>query len=189
MVRGRRSRRGLGALAIFLTAIALQQATTRPWGVAAGPDGSRYELSIVGLSRIAAGSTASRTDCRWWPAYGDASLCGARAGGEDAYRRLRLAYPLLQVAMWVAVAGLLLQTLRVPRQRVLQAAVPATASALSAAGILVTMRGAREGLGALAGVAMRFDAPGFAMAVAAVALSALSAVLAMAAGPRSDASP
>lgn len=189
MVRGLRSRRSVGAMAIFLTAIALQQATTRPWGAAAGPDGSRYELSIVGLSRVTAGATASRTDCRWWPVYGDASLCGARAGGEAAYRRLRLAYPLLQVAMWVAVASLLLQTLRVPRQRLLQAAAPAAACALTAVGIVVAMRGAREGLGALAEVAVRFTAPGFAMAVAAVVLSALSAILAVAAGPRTDGSP
>lgn len=188
-MRGLRSRRSMGAMAIFLTAIALQQATTRPWGAAAGPDGSRYELSIVGLSRITAGAATSRTDCRWWPVYGDASLCGTRAGGEDAYRRLRLAYPLLQVAMWVAVASLLLQTLRVPRQRLLQGAAPATACALTVVGIVVTVRGAREGLSALADVAVRFTAPGFAMAVAAAVLSALSAILAVAASPQTEESP
>lgn len=186
MVRGLRGRRILGAVAIFLTAVALQQATTRPWGTGVGGDGARYELSIVGLSRMSAGTMATRTDCRWWPVYGDASLCGARAGGEESYRRLRLAYPLLQVAMWVAVASLLLQTLRVPRQRLLQAAVPAAACALATAGILFARQGAYDGLGALAGIPVHFTAPAYTMAVAAAILSALSAVLALASAPRSS---
>lgn len=189
-MRGVRSRRGLGAVAIFLTAIALQQATTRPWGQGAGSDGSRYVLSVVGLSRITAGASGSRTDdCRWWPVYGDTTLCGARVGGEVAYRRMRLAYPFLQVAMWLAVASLLLQTLRVPRQRLLQAVVPAAASALTTAGIVFVMRGASMGLGALDQVAIRFSAPAFALAVAAAVLSALSAVIALTPDPRSATGP
>lgn len=189
MVRGVRSRRGLGAVAIFLTAIALQQATTRPWGRGAASDGSRYELSVVGLSRITTGAAASRTDCRWWPVYGDTTLCGARVGGEVAYRRMRLAYPFLQVAMWLAVASLLLQTLRVPRQRLLQATAPAAACTLITAGIVFVMRGASMGLGALDQVAIRLSAPGFALAVAAAVLSAISALIALSPDPRSATEP
>ncbi len=178
MVRERRGRRILGAVAIFLTAIALQQACTRAWGQGTGPDGSHYELSVVGLSRSAPGGGPLRTDCRWWPRYGDATLCGARAGGETPYGRLRLAYPLLQVALWLAVASLLLQTLRVPRHRLWQGAAPAAVSAMTITGILFVMRAAQQGLGALDQVTIQFGSRGFVLAVVAALLSAFSAIVA-----------
>lgn len=183
MVRGLRTRRSLAAVAIFLTAIALQQATTRPWGGGRASDGSRYELSAVGLSHLQGGDDAipgaasSRTDCRWWPVYGDPVLCGVRQGGEAAYGRLRLAYPALQVAMWLAVASLLLQTLRIPRQRALQGAVPLAACALSAAGMFFVTRDAPLALGALQHVELGFRGSGFLWAVAAVVFSGASALV------------
>lgn len=176
-VTGRRGRRIASAVAIFLTAIALQRACTLPWGRAAGPDGTTYELSAVGLSRLPEASGATRTDCRWWPRYGDATLCSVAPDGAAAHQRLRLAYPLLQVAMWLAVASVLLQALRVPRQRLLQVAVPALACALIGGAITFVARGAREGLAALSGTTIDFGAAGHTFAIAAAVLSALSAVL------------
>ncbi len=184
MVRGGRIRRGLGAVAIFLTAIALQQASTRPWGWGSASDGSRYELSPVGLSRLEGGDAtrrdaSARTDCRWWPVYGDPALCGVRPEGEAAYRRLRLAYPALQVAMWLAVASLLLQTLRIPRQRLWQGAAPLATCALSAAGVHFVSREAPRALNALQQVDLHFGEFGFVCGVAAVVLSGFSALVAL----------
>ncbi|HNV77695.1 MAG TPA: hypothetical protein PKH96_23640, partial [Gemmatimonadaceae bacterium] len=80
-------------MAIFLTAIALQRACTLPWGRAAAPDGTTYELTAVGLSRLASPPGVVRSDCRWWPRYGDATLCRAAPDGAVAHARLRFAYP------------------------------------------------------------------------------------------------
>ena len=94
-MKERRGRRIAAAVTIFLAAIALQRACTQPWGRAAAPDGTTYELSAVGLSRLGRSVTMARTDCRWWPRYGDVALCAAAPAGEAPHRRLRLAYPLL----------------------------------------------------------------------------------------------
>jgi hypothetical protein len=176
-VRGRRGRRIASAVAIFLTAIALQRACTLPWGRAAAPDGTTYELTAVGLSRLASPPGVVRSDCRWWPRYGDATLCRAAPDGAVAHARLRFAYPLLQVALWLSVASVFLQALRVPRQRPLQVAVPLAACILSGGAIAVMSRGARTGLAALADAPPALGGAGHTFAIAAVVLSALSAAL------------
>lgn len=176
-MRERRGLRMVSAVAIFLTAVALQRACTLAWGRTAATDTVRYEISVVGLSRVSDTGDPPRTDCRWWPRYGDATLCGPSATDAPAHRALRSAYPMLQVAMWLAVVSLLLQALRVPRHPLLQAVVPATAAALTILAIVYVRRGASHGLAAISTVPMGFDAAGYRFAVAAAVLSAGSALL------------
>jgi len=177
VVRERRGLRIVSAVAIFLTAVALQRACTLAWGRSAATDAVRYEISVVGLSRVPLADDVVRTDCRWWPRYGDAALCAPAATGEQAFRSLRFAYPMLQVAMWIAVVSVLLQALRVPRHHVLQALIPATAAALTLLAIVYVRRGAADGLAVLDALPMGFDAAGYRFAVAAATLSVGSALL------------
>lgn len=176
MVREPRQRRLLSAVAIFLTALALQRACTLPWG--SGSDGRlHFRLTVVGLSRTSDGSDGAITDCRWWPRYGDAALCAVRAEGRTMADRLRLAYPLLQVGLWLAVASLLLQALRVPRLRLAQASLPAVIAAGTLAAIMFVRQGATDGLAALQGITLQLDGTGFMAAVAALILATASAAL------------
>ncbi|MEP7383321.1 MAG: hypothetical protein ABI910_16650 [Gemmatimonadota bacterium] len=177
MVRERDGRRILSAVAIFLAAVALLQACTVDWGRASASSGPRYEFSAVGLSRFDGTPDRPRTDCRWWPTYGDAALCGPSANDPPAYRSLLRAYPLLQVALWLSVISLLLQALRVPRGRVLQAFGPAAVAGLTTGAVVSIVRGVRHGLATLSGVEVVFDGSGYRFAVAAALLSAVSALL------------
>lgn len=176
MVRERRTRRLLSAVAIFLTALALQRACTLPWG-SGGEGDARYRLTVVGLSRLSAAGNGAVADCRWWPHYGDAALCAVRPGAAEASGRLRLAYPLLQVGLWLAVASLLLQALRVPRSRVAQATVPALVAAGAVSAIVFVRQGAAQALAALQDVPLHFTGSGAVAALVAAALAATSAVL------------
>ncbi len=177
VVREGRGRRVVSAVAIFLTAVALQQACTVAWAHATAERGTRYEMSVVGLSRLSALPDQSRTDCRWWPTYGSTELCAPTANAPAARGALRRAYPCLQVALWLAVLSVLLQTLRVPRSRLLQGAVPAAAAALVVTAISSMLVGAGDGLAVLAPLEVRFDGVGFALALLAAVLSMASAVL------------
>ena len=180
------TRRVLSAIAMFVSALSLQRACTLPWGAATAGDGTTYVFSSIGLSRmrrVEDGGTASArpseagADCRWWPVYGDARLCAATTGGETERARLRLAYPLLQVALWLSTVSLLLQVLRVPRDWRVQSAMPALAFALAAAGIMLVRRGAERGLATLQGLEVVFNAAGYRFAFAAAVLGCVSALL------------
>ena len=184
------TRRVLSAIAMFIAALSLQRACTMAWGGASLRDGSRFIFSVVGLSRFRPASIAhtttkevpvvvatSRMDCRWWPKYGDTALCAARDGRETARARLRLAYPLLQMALWLSIASLLLQVLRVPPQWRIQSVPPAIVFGLTVAGIVLGRRGVGEGLAALDGVALRFDALGYRFAVVAACMGLASSLL------------
>ncbi|MCC6928445.1 MAG: hypothetical protein IT359_05565 [Gemmatimonadaceae bacterium] len=164
-------------MAVFLAAVALQRASTQPWGRAAAPDGTTYELSAVGLSRLGRSATDTRTDCRWWPRYGDPALCAPAPGSSAAFAGIRRAYPMLQVALWLSVLALFLQALRVPRNRFAQAIVPAASGALAWSAIQALSRGASHGLAALADAPLHLSLQGYLGAVAAIVLSALSTVL------------
>lgn len=189
MVRGMRGGRVVSAVAVFLTAVALQQASTVTWARATAESGARYRMSVVGVSRMGTPSDQPRTDCRWWPKYGSTELCAPTASAPAAQGALRRAYPCLQVAMWLAVLSILLQTLRVPRSRILQAAIPAGVSVLSIVAIYSMLVGARDGLAVLQPLDVHFTGAGFALALIAAALSALSALLLLASfeGARRDA--
>lgn len=177
MVREGRGGRVVSAVAIFLTAVALQQACTVAWAHATAPSGARFELSVVGLSRTDGSPDQPRTDCRWWPKYGSPELCAPSADDRPAYDAMRLAYPYLQAALWLAVASVLLQAMRVPRRRVLQAALPAACAVLTTVAVYAMVRGARGGLSSLQGLVVTFNGRGFWLAVVAAVLSAASAIV------------
>lgn len=79
--------------------------------------------------------------------------------------------------MWLAVLSVLLQTLRVPRARVMQGAVPAAAATLVVVAIYSMLVGAGDGLAVLAPLEVRFNGAGFALALIAALLSIASTVL------------
>lgn len=174
------TRRVLSAAALFLSALAVQQAATAPWGEGSAPDGTRFRLSPIGLSHVVTPQDpgAPTVECRWWPRIGEASLCAPAPGGERAYARLRLAYPALQVALWLSIAALLLQALRIPRAPIAHVALSTAPFALLASAILIVTRSGPEALAVLQGVRLRFDSLGFALAAGAAALTAASAFLA-----------
>jgi len=176
-VSGRRGRQIASAVAILLTAFALQRACTPPWGRATGVDGTPYEFSAVGLSRLARSPTDPRVDCRWWPRYGDPVLCAVAPDRDDAALDLRRVYPMLQVALWLAVASVLLQALRVPRQRVLQVAMPFGVFVLTGLALRYLSSGVRTGLAALSGATVDRSLQGYWGALIALALSALATIL------------
>lgn len=182
-MREPRLRRLLSAVAIFLSALALQRACTLAWGrgVAAG---SHVHLTVMGLTRRPASADRPVVDCRWWPRYGDATLCAVSPGATAAAGRLRAAYPLLQVGLWLSVASMFLQALRVPRSRAAQAALPALVAALTVAAVLFVRQGAAAALAALDGIPMHLSGAGFVAAIAAAVLAAASAALLATTPPR-----
>ena len=177
MVRKGRGGRVVSAVAIFLTAVALQQACTVAWAHATATSGARFELSVVGLSRTDGSPDQPRTDCRWWPKYGSPELCAPSADDLPAYDAMRLAYPFLQVALGLAVASVLLHAMRVPHRRLLQAALPAASAVLTGVATYGVVRGTRGGLTSLRGLDVVFDGRGFWLAVVAAVLSASSAIV------------
>ena len=167
-------RNRLGVLCIVLAALALQRGTTLSWGHAAAAEGARIEVSAIGLTKVAAdpAATGSPTRCRWWPAAGDAALCAVVPGATDAFRRLRVAYPLLSIAIWLAVVSLFLQVLHVPRRAGWRVALTWSVAILGAAAVALVTTSAQGALAALEGSVVRYSAPGFFLVVAAVLLSA-----------------
>lgn len=190
------TRRAISAVAICFVAVATQRAATSVWASAAAPDGTRYTLSPVGVSRAPArtpsaaatgapssASPPTAADCRWWPQYGDRALCAVQPGAEGSFARLRLAYPLLLIALWTSVLSLLLQVIRVPASATRQAVLP-TVVCVSALLAVVFVRQAPNALTAAQGLSFEFGTVGFWLAVAAAGLSAVSATLLLTKDPR-----
>src|SRR5690606_31800326 len=138
----------LGMLFIALAAFAIQRGATSPWAWSPSSDGGRVEITPVGVTQRAGDGTIAR-DCRWWPTHGDAALCAPGSGGEKAIARLRAVYPLLSVALWVAVAGLFVQVLQVPRPALARAALTWIVPALCLAAIVWFATSARPALAIL----------------------------------------
>ncbi len=86
---------------LALAGYTLSSSAPRGWAGADAPDGTRFKISLVGISHVLEPrTTVSPTrDCRWRPPSGDAELCRVRTGGETAWRRLRL----LEPALWIAI--------------------------------------------------------------------------------------
>lgn len=95
------------ALALVLAAAALHSSSTLGWGGADVPDGSRYKASPVGLSHVLTPHqpTSATVDCGWYAASGYAEPCAVASGGEAAFTRLRLVYPLVLLAALVCLMG------------------------------------------------------------------------------------
>ncbi|MFN8571100.1 MAG: hypothetical protein U0132_03520 [Gemmatimonadaceae bacterium] len=135
-------RRVIAAVLLVVAAFALQRAATGPWGTATAADGAHLQLTVSGLSRLSAGAV---TDCRWWPAHGDATLCGPSAL-MSSYGRVKWAYPLLFVALWASIGCLFLVFLNVPRARWVRAVLTALTGTATLVAVLVMWRDAPQGL-------------------------------------------
>jgi hypothetical protein len=171
------SRYKVALLCIALAAFALQRGATLPLGVAPLPRGERYEVTPVGLAHVApvGDSTLVLLDCRWWPRYGDPTLCAV--GSDSASRRLRLVYPLLSVALWVAIGALFLQVLRVPRQVGIRRGVTWLVSALAVAALVMFASSAKSALNVLGAVDLHYTTLGTLLVVGAALLAAASGAL------------
>ncbi len=170
--------RPIAALLIALAAFFLQRGATLGWGTAVTPDAAMFRLSPIGMERIAAVDPVNATvSCRWWPKGGDEALCTVAAGGEDAATRLRLAYPALTVALWVAVTALFLQVLRLPRSPMTRAAITWVVGILATAAILLLATNAPRALAVLAGARLRFGEVGFTLVAAAAVCAGVSGTL------------
>jgi hypothetical protein len=179
------SRSKWGLLSIALAAFALQRGTTLPLATAPLPGNERYEVTAVGLAHVVQlpDSALVMLDCRWWPRYGSAELCATGTGGERAFGRLRMVYPLLAVALWVAIGALFLQVLRVPRQAGVRIGVTWLTSVLAIAALVVFVSGASAALNVLGDVEVRYATLGTWLVVGAALLAALSGALHRSVGP------
>jgi hypothetical protein len=176
----------LAAFFIAAAAVLARLSATGRWGHAAGADGSRIVVSPIGLVRTPAGGAAASGECRWWPeGVGTADLCAPSPNAAPDYRRLRAVYPLLIVAMWVGVAALFLQVLKVPRFPAVRLVTTWAVTLLTAAAVAGQVGSARNALAALAGQSIVWGAVGFWLAGVAVVLSGASGLLLLRADRRS----
>jgi hypothetical protein len=113
---------------------------------------------------------------------GRADLCSVAPSGATEFGRVRRVYPLLAAALWVAVAALFLQVLRLPRTPIIRAVVTWSVSALSVAAIGIMALWLGDALALLSGREVRLTGPGFALACAAAILSVASGALALTPG-------
>jgi hypothetical protein len=173
------ARRLASTTLLIAAALAVQQSATLSWGGAWAPDGTRYKLSPVGLSHVLrpAQGTSPTVSCRWISQTGDEAPCAVRPGGEGAFTRLKLAYPALLAASWIALAGVLANAFPWSRRDILRSALAATAAlaALAAIGLVVTA--APRALAALASLRVTYGSLGFLLACAAPALLVASCFL------------
>jgi hypothetical protein len=165
---------------IAIAAICLQRAATLQWAATTGPDGALLEVSPIGVTRVE--GNASRLSCRWWPPMGRAELCSVAPSGAVEFGRVRRVYPLLAAALWVAVAALFLQVLKLPRSPIIRSLVTWSVSALSVAAIGIMVLWLGEALALLSGRQVRLTGPGFALACVAAILSVASGALALTPG-------
>ena len=113
--------------------------------------------------------------CRWWPeGAGDDSLCAKTVNEDAAYQRLRGTYPLLSVAVWLAVASLFLQTLRLPKSPGVRMSVTALVTVLTVAAVVGLLSGV-DGAQSLAGEPLSLGALGFYLALIGAVCAGLSA--------------
>jgi hypothetical protein len=166
----------LSVLFIVLAVLALQRGTTLEWAHAQSPQGARLDVSAVGLSRhetVAPGATTT-VDCRWWPkGVGNADLCAVLPGKEAALLRLRIAYPALSIAIWLGVAAVFLQVLRVPRSARVRSALTWGVAVLGLVALYAVTANAGNALAALSGLELDYLTPGLVLVVTGVVLAIL----------------
>jgi hypothetical protein len=169
----------LAAILMALAAFCIQLSATSNWGSGAAADGSRYELSPVGLRRALPAVDGSASDaCRWWPAgAGNAQLCSVALDGRAAFARLRAAYPLLIVALWTAVVSLFLQVLRVPRALPIRRGSAWLVTVLVVIATACLTTSASHALIVITGRPITYGALGVWMAIAALVFSGASGAL------------
>lgn len=168
----RRFREGLALILLAVCAILLQRAATTAWSVATAADGTRYEVSPIGLARLDSTGSAE-TSCRWWPRLGDLEMCAIAS--PEAFRWLRRTYPFTVIALWTSVLALFLNALRVPRSTpVVRLASAVAVPALALLALWCLGATASTAMTVLGGAALRPLAGGFGVVAAATALSVVA---------------
>ena len=92
-------------------------------------------------------------------------MCAVAPNADPEFKRIKKAYPLLVVALWVAVVALFLQVLRLPRFPSVRAVVTGSAGLLVAVAVVLLVRDAGRALAVFSGVDVRFGALGFTLAI------------------------
>lgn len=169
------ARRGTGIafLLITIAAIALQRGATLPVATAPLADGTRVEVSPIGLVRMAAAGSPG-AECRWWPRLGDPSLCAVAEGGAAAMARVRRAYPATMIALWVSVLSLFLNVLRIPRLLPWIGPLATAFASGSAAFAVWALAGSGDAFSVLAGTSVRLAGSGFYAIAGAAVLTAVA---------------
>ena len=173
------TRRICSAIAMFLTALALQWAATAPWIEGRAADGTRFRVSPIGIAHVVSPDSPNvpTVDCRWWPRVGTPSLCAVVAGSEKAYARLRLAYPCLQGALWLAIIALMLQALRIPRSAPPHVMLATALLVLIIAAGAIMVMAPPTALEVLQRVSLQYRSLGFLLGSSAAALTLASVLL------------
>lgn len=180
--RRSRTREGVALILIALASLLFQQSATRSWAEATTADGTRYEVSPIGLAHFAPGATAPTTECRWWPRVGNAALCAPSPGAEARLSIIRRAYPMVVSALWVAVLALFLNALRIPRQLPAIGVLATMASVGTSVLALLSLASGAGALSALAGLELQRSALGFTLVAAGTACVTAASVLQVASG-------
>lgn len=172
---------GRSKLALLLIAVAaffIQRGATLPWGLADTADGRRIAVSPIGITQLnPPPQPATAGECRWWPSSGSEELCAMAPDGAGALRELRRVYPLMSVALWLAIAALFLQVLRLPRVTWARSGVTAGVSMLVAVALGTYFSSAVRAFAVLSDRELQLGTTGTAMTVAAALLALTSAWL------------
>jgi hypothetical protein len=101
------SMRVASASALLLAAAALYPASTLGWGGGDAPDGTRFKASPVGLSHVLQPQQpqSPTDDCGWYAVSGYTKQCEVAQGGNRAFALLKTVYPLVWIAILVALLG------------------------------------------------------------------------------------
>ena len=161
---------------IAAAAILFQRSATTPWAEARAADGRHLLVSPIGLVDFGLGTsgTAPR-ECRWWPKLGDEELCAVADNGESHMARLRRAYPLVVVAMWLSVLALFLNALRIPRfAPAIGIAVTMVVPVVGIAALWSVASSANAAIAILAGADVRVAPSGFSSVFGAALCMALA---------------
>jgi hypothetical protein len=169
-------------LLLLAAALCSHQASTRGWGDAAGPDGTRYRLAPNGLTHLA-GDGSALAACRWFPLRGTDPLCQAAAGAESPFQRLTYAYPALQSGAWLSFLAMLVLTLAGPAAAKLCRGLATLATVATLLGVWLVL-GHISAPAALVALPFGFGGAGLVLAAIAPAASIAGGLLIPAAPPR-----
>lgn len=177
-----RTREGVALILIALASLLFQQSAIRSWAEATTGDGTRYEISPIGLAHFAPGAATPTTECRWWPRVGKAELCAPSPGAEGRLAAIRRAYPMVVAALWSAVLALFLNALRVPRRWPSIGVVVTLVSVVASVVAILALASGAGALSVVAGLALRRSVPGFTLVAGGTACVTAASLLLVSSG-------
>jgi hypothetical protein len=177
------------ASALVGAAVALRSSATLGWAGADVPDGSRFKASPVGLSHVLTpDQLESRTvDCGWHSTSGYRAPCAVADPG--AFARLRIVYPLILVAVMLALGGAVLSIGQGVFLGQAQRALAAAAAIATLGGLVVFALSIRSALAAIADLPVGVGGTLGTMQVSLALLLLLTAALPPAPGQRPSRNP